>query len=188
MFKTSSIKTILIFTTIFFTSVSWAQIRYVTDQFEITMRSGSSTSNNIISMLKSGEEVTIIEQDDVTKYSLVETSKGKQGYVITRFLDNYASGRARFANLQIETDKLKGTIKDLRQEASQSNTRLNSDSSKISSLSSSLTKTEKELSDLKTATRDTILVLQQNDSLKSRIKKSVRSSGETISVIKTPSA
>lgn len=169
MFETSPIKVTLVFATIFFTSLSWAQTRYVTDQFEITMRSGSSTSNNIISMLKSGEKVTVIEQDDVTKYSLVETSKGKQGYVITRYLDNIASGRARFANLKVETEKLKDTIKELKQEAKESKVKTSNDTGKILSLSSSLSKTEKELHDLKEATRDTILVLQQNDSLKTRI-------------------
>ena len=169
MLKTPLLKATFIVFTIFFTSLSWAQTRYVTDQFEITMRSGPSTSNNIISMLKSGEKVTIIEQDDVTKYSLVETSKGKKGYVITRFLDNVASGRTRFSNLQIQTDKLKATIENLRQEASESKTQTNNDSSKILTLSSDLTKTESELNDLKAATHDTILVLQQNDSLKSRI-------------------
>lgn len=169
MFETSPIKVAIVLVSIFFTSLSWSQSRYVTDQFEITMRSGPSTSNNIISMLKSGTKVTVIEQDDETKYSLVETSKGKQGYVITRYLDSYASGRARFANLKVETEQLKATIKNLRQEAEESGIKSSNDTSKILSLSSSLSKTEKELHDLKEATRDTILVLQQNDSLKTRI-------------------
>ena len=33
-------------------------VMYVTDQFEITMRSGTSTANSIIRMLRSGEPVT----------------------------------------------------------------------------------------------------------------------------------
>ena len=169
MLYTHSIKTTLVFITLFFTTLSWAQTRYVTDQFEVTMRSGSSTSNNIISMLKSGDKVKIIEQDDVTKYSYVETSNGKKGYVITRFLDDLASGRTRFARLQIKSDKLKATIKSLREEATDSKGRINSDTGKISTLSSDLAKTQNELNDLKAATHDTILVLQQNDSLKTRI-------------------
>jgi uncharacterized protein YgiM (DUF1202 family) len=46
------------------------------------MRSGTSTSNNIIIMLKSGQTVKILEQDLKSQYSLVETEEGKTGYVL----------------------------------------------------------------------------------------------------------
>ena len=53
----------------FFCGLIQAKTLYVTDQFEITMRSGSSTSNSIVSMLKSGQAVTVLEQDEATRYS-----------------------------------------------------------------------------------------------------------------------
>ena len=34
--------------------------KYITDEFEVTMRSGTSTANEILRMLKSGEAVTIL--------------------------------------------------------------------------------------------------------------------------------
>ena len=36
---------------------------YITDEFEVTMRSGTSTSNSIVRMLRSGEAVTVLEED-----------------------------------------------------------------------------------------------------------------------------
>jgi len=63
-----------------------AEIRYITDEFEITMRSGTSTANNIVRMLQSGEAVTVLERDLVSKYSLVETEDNKKSYVLSRFL------------------------------------------------------------------------------------------------------
>ncbi len=152
-----------------FLSISHAETRYVTDQFEITLRSGPSTSNNIIAMLKSGEAVKVLEQDEQTRYSLVETGKGKQGYVLTRFLDNQASGRQRFARLQQRSEKLKQQISELRQQLQQARSTNQSDSEQIRQLSQHLKTTEDELANLKVATRDTLSVLQQNDSLKSRI-------------------
>ncbi len=165
----SSFRTIFLIFSLFITAQVWAETRYVTDEFEITLRSGPSTSNNILSMLKSGDKVEIIEQDAETKYSLVETERGKKGYVLTRFLEVLPSGRDRLAKLQLITDKHKETIELLRKELSEYKTQKADDSRSISTLETSLSKTEKELKDLKTATHDTILVLQQNDSLKSRI-------------------
>ena len=152
-----------------FSSLAMAQTRYVTDQFEITLRSGPSTSNSIIAMLKSGQALKVIKQDDETKYSLVETDKGKQGYVLTRFLDNEPSGRERFARLQQQTAQLKQQITELRQQLEEARSMNNSDAEQIATLSAKLNATENELSDLKVATRDTLVIMQQNDSLKSRI-------------------
>lgn len=146
-----------------------AETRYITDQFEVTLRSGTSTSNNIISMLKSGQAVTVLEEDVATKYSLVETENGKKGYVLTRFLDIEPSGRERLATLQVSADKLRGTIEQLRTELNEYKNIKKDDTQKISTLQNNLTRTEQELEDLKEATRDTIRVLEQNDTLKTRI-------------------
>ena len=169
MFKILSYKSVILLISLFVSSLVSAQTQYVTDQFEVTLRSGSSTSNSIISMMKSGEKVKVIEQDPVTKYTMVETSKGKTGYILTRFLDDMASGRDRFNKLKAESETLKSTIKSLKQEVNEGNTIKNNDSNEISMLSSKLNQTENELHDLKTATHDTLLIIQQNDSLKTRI-------------------
>ena len=169
MFKSSSIKFALVLSSIIFSSISLAQTRYVTDQFEVTLRSGSSTSNSIISMLKSGEKVNVIEQDSVTQYSLIETGKGKQGYILTRFLDNVASGRDRYNNLKTESETLKSTISSLKQEVGENIDVINTDANEIAMLRSKLNQTENELEDIKTATHDTLLIIQQNDTLKNRI-------------------
>ncbi len=169
MFKSFAIKTTIILSSIIISSVSLAQTRYVTDQFEVTLRSGSSTSNSIISMLKSGAKVNVIKQDSETKYSLVETEKGKQGYILTRFLDNLASGRDRYTALKTQTETLNSTIRSLKQEVDENIGVINNDANEISMLRSKLNQTENELDDLKAATHDTLLIIQQNDTLKNRI-------------------
>ncbi len=152
-----------------FSTLGMAQTRYVTDQFEITLRSGPSTSNSIIAMLKSGQAVKVLKQDDATRYSLVETDNGKQGYVLTRYLDDQASGRERFARLQQQSIELKQQIARLKQDLQDAKTLNDQDAEEIAGLSAKLNTTETELEHLKTATRDTRLIMQQNDELKSRI-------------------
>lgn len=160
---------LVILLSLIFSSSSWAETRYVTDQFEITLRSGTSTSNNILSMLKSGQAVTILEDDVATRYSLVETQSGKQGYVLSRFLDSEASGRERFAQLQVISDNQKTTNSKLRNELDNYRQGKQTDNTQISELENNLTRTENELEKLKEATRDTIRVIKQNDKLKARI-------------------
>ena len=72
----------------------------MTDEFEVTMRSGTSTSNSIVRLLRSGEALTLLESDPTTQYSLVETEDGKQGYVLSRFLMDSPVARQVLAELQ----------------------------------------------------------------------------------------
>lgn len=166
---TPYINRIIFLSLLLFCSSSWAETRYVTDQFEVTLRSGSSTSNSIISMLRSGQAVKVLEQDAETKYSLVETQNGKQGYVLTRFLDVEPSGRERFQRLSVESEKQLNTINTLQKELNDFRQSRKQDQSSIAELQMSLSRTRSELAQLKEATRDTIRVIEQNDSLKARI-------------------
>lgn len=150
-------------------SLARAESLYITDQFEVTLRSGTSTSNSIIMMLKSGQKVELIEQDVATKYSLVQTADGKQGYVLSRFLDPIPSGRERFANLQQQTEQLKETISQLKKQLKEYQSNKNNDNQQINQLKTDLAQTRKNLSELTDATSDTIRVLEQNDNLKTRI-------------------
>ncbi len=146
-----------------------AETRYVTDQFEITLRSGASTSNSILKMLKSGQPVTVIEDDPESKYTLVQTADGKQGYVLTRYLDNLPSARQRLAALQKKSEQLKKTIAQLREELKQYKDNLQSDNQTIGQLKRELQATQTELDNLKNATRDTVQVIEQNRTLQQRI-------------------
>jgi uncharacterized protein YgiM (DUF1202 family) len=58
-----------------------AESAWVSDEFEITLRSGPSTSNAIELMLKSGTELEVLERDAETGYSRVRTGGGTEGWV-----------------------------------------------------------------------------------------------------------
>ena len=114
----NTIKLFIIAASLLMLSTGYAETRYVTDQFEVTLRSGTSTSNSILTMLKSGQALTVIEEDTDTKYTLVETENGKQGYVLSRFLDKEPSGRERFQRLMVTSEKQGATIAALNKELS----------------------------------------------------------------------
>lgn len=60
-----------------------AQAAYVTDTFEITMRSGPSNGNKILKMLPSGTSVDVLRTDK--EWSYVRTG-GTEGWVLSRYL------------------------------------------------------------------------------------------------------
>ncbi|MEO0974872.1 MAG: TIGR04211 family SH3 domain-containing protein, partial [Pseudomonadota bacterium] len=66
-----------------------ADTAWVTDRFEITLRSGPSTRNEIRRMLPSGAALEVLEQDADSGYTRVQTASGsEQGWVLTRYLMN----------------------------------------------------------------------------------------------------
>jgi SH3 domain protein len=159
----------ILYLCLLFASNAVAETRYVTDQFEITLRTGTSVSNSILSMLKSGQAVTLLEEDTTTKYSFVQTADGKQGYVLTRYLDKQPSGRERVARLQESNDRQRSQIETLKTELEQYKLAKQNDEAIIGELQSTLNKTETEFSELQSATRDTVRVIKQNESLQNRI-------------------
>jgi SH3 domain protein len=89
------------------------ETRYVTDHFNVMMRTGESSSHRILRQLPSGTAVKLLESDPDTGYSLVEMGNGTTGYVLTRQLMDTPSARdrleemeARLRALQEEPDAL----------------------------------------------------------------------------------
>ena len=85
----------------------YADSAWVTDQFEITLRSGPSTSNAIELMLDSGTKLEILERDAESGYSRVRTNGGTEGYVLTRQLVDQPVARDRLAAAEAEVKALK---------------------------------------------------------------------------------
>lgn len=104
-----------------------AETRYVSDELEVTLRTGQSTSHQIVRMLKSGTPVEVLENNATTGYSKVRTASGAEGWVLTRYLMSTPTARQqmndlqrRLASLEIENKQLKeqaGTLKQQTQSA-----------------------------------------------------------------------
>lgn len=171
-------------------SVAEAQtIRYVTDQLEITMRSGKSTQHQVVRVLPSGTPVELLEVDSESGYSRVRSPQGIEGWVINRYLDNEPSGRERLAkaekkiaNLNIENSRLQENIKQLtvdknavekeKQALSKENHRLDQELTHIRQTAGSAIAIDSENKSLKeklnTLERNYQSVKQENEVLKDR--------------------
>ncbi len=67
---------------------SWAAKAYVTDTFEITLRTGPSNQNRVIALPRSGQSVEILEsKDNWSRVRLLEHRQGKlEGWIMSRYL------------------------------------------------------------------------------------------------------
>jgi len=81
------------------TGVAQAQNAWVTDQFEITLRTGPSTQNAIKMSLVSGTPLEVLEVDRDEGYTRVRTPGGTEGWVISRYLMNEPAAREQLEAL-----------------------------------------------------------------------------------------
>ena len=65
-------------------TLAHAESMYVGDMVKITVRTGPGTEHKIITMVKSGQQVEVLQPD--IHWSEVRLKDGKQGWVLNRFL------------------------------------------------------------------------------------------------------
>jgi len=84
---------------------------WVSDQFEIMLRTGPSTNNAIELMLSSGTELESLEEDVESGYSRVMTSGGTEGWVLSRYLMAEPGAREQLVTLtqQLNVASTEGT-------------------------------------------------------------------------------
>ncbi|MBF0470837.1 MAG: TIGR04211 family SH3 domain-containing protein [Gammaproteobacteria bacterium] len=92
-----------------------AATRYVTDQFEVTLRGGEGTSYKIQKMLKSGAQLELISENRDSGYSFVRTENGREGYVLTRQLQEMPAARDRLQVVEGRLQQLLAKPSELRQ-------------------------------------------------------------------------
>ena len=81
-------------------------IRYVSDELIITMRTGQGSQYQILKTLPSGTRLEILETDDETGYSKVRIPDGKEGWVLNRFLTVEPIAREKLAAAQGKMQRL----------------------------------------------------------------------------------
>ena len=157
------------------TSALAAPQKYITDEFEVTMRSGTSTANEILRMLKSGEAVTVLEEDVDTKYSLVELEGGKKGYVLNRYLVDAPSAKFQLDELNIKSASQQKTNDLLQSRLNNLQSELDVELADSSSLKAALLATENELSRVRDAAENTLSIVDENAQLESTVTKLTQS-------------
>jgi len=149
-----------------------AEERWVTDEFEVMMRSGKSTSQSIVRQLKSGTQVEVLGEDKAAGYTEVKVGSGAQGWVLSRYLEKRPTAKnvlpdvqARLKKSEAETAELRKQISELKRDRQQLQNQVNELQSTGSSVQQQLDRVTK-------LSADTIQVDDQNRQLKKRLVES----------------
>lgn len=134
---------------------------YVTDSINVDVRSGPGNSYRILAYVRSGEHLQLLGDRKLTDkdYHKVKTSKGVEGYILTRFLleepvakDQLAVAvkeidqlKTSLATTRQERDELSGVVERLQKELMESNELFNAENRELKSQVESLSKTNKQL-------------------------------------------
>jgi len=153
-----------------FLSVSaMAESVWVSDQFEVMLRTGPATSNAIERMLSSGTELEVLEQDRDSGYSRVRTQAGTEGWVLTRYLMQEPSAREQLATLsgQLSSASERGSSMSTQLEAirrEQQNA-----VSKIRALERDKADLEAELARIKRTAANVLAIDNQNETMQQQL-------------------
>ena len=142
------------------TASAQATTQWVTDQLEVTLRSGPSTSNKILRIMNSGETVTLIEADDETKYSLVETANGEQGYVITRFLKSEPIAQIQLEALRESHQQQQQRVDEQANQIARLSEELQQANGDNEVLKTTLRASEQELTEIRETAQNTLNILE----------------------------
>jgi len=148
------------------TGVVMAETVYVSDELEITLRTGPGIKNKITSMLKSGDDLEIL-QEKPNGYTEVRTANGKTGWVLKRFLMDVPSARSRLDEVQAREEKLAEQqleVQTLRAAA------IDSESATVT-LQDTHRDVKAELKKVKQIAADTLKINSKNKALASALKK-----------------
>lgn len=88
---------------------AWATTAYVTDFFEITLRTGPSIENKIIAMIHTGQPVEILSSSERWSHvRLLGSEKGnKEGWVLNRFLVDHPPRKTQVRSFKEKNARLK---------------------------------------------------------------------------------
>ncbi len=165
---------LLMLSLLFAPSAVFAEERWVTDQFEVMMRSGKSTQQSIVRQLKSGTKVEVLETDQEAGYTRVRVGSGTEGWVLSRYLQNRPTARIQVPELEARLRSAEEQKKKLREETAALQRERNQLQRQLDDLQSDNTSTQKQLERITRLSADTVAVDEQNRQLKQRLIDSER--------------
>lgn len=135
---------------------------WVSDEFEVTLRSGPSTDNAIQLMVGSGMQLEVLERDGDTGYSRVQTPGGTEGWVLTRYLMREPSAREQLKTLTDRLSNANSLGSSLESQLIAVQSEQDTSTRRIATLEREKAGVEKEFADLKKTAASVININDRN--------------------------
>ncbi len=97
-------------------NAAYAEDRWVTDDFEVMLRSGKSSQQRILWQLKSGTRLEQLKADPESGYTRVRTASGEEGWVLSRYLQSTPTAKLRLPEAEKRFQTSDAKNRELRRE------------------------------------------------------------------------
>lgn len=146
-----------------------AETVWVSDQFEVTLRTGPSTANAIERMLPSGTELEVLERDAETGYARVRTSTGTEGWVLSRYLMQERSAREQLQRLTSQLTNANERGSSLTSQLAAINREMDAAKRRTAELEREKAAVEQELAELKRTAANVLSIDSDNRQLRQQL-------------------
>ncbi len=143
--------------------------RWVSDSFEVMLRSGKGNRQSIVRMLSSGSRVELLELDEAEGYARVRTPGGAEGWMLSRYLLNTPPARVRLPNVEQQLAASNGKAKELQQQLGELRKDRDQLQRQVAELERSGTTLQTQLGDIRRLSSNVIQIDQDNQQLRERL-------------------
>ena len=147
-----------------------ARSNYVTDDFEVMLRTGPSIQNKIVRPLRSGTRIEVLREDSGNGHSQVQLSSGEIGYMLTRFITDKPSARTRLKSVEEQVAQLRSEPNEIRTLLADSQDENRQLITQNISLTNDAKVAQAELDEIKAISGDVIKLSAQNQKLESEVQ------------------
>jgi len=156
-------------TGLLFSLAASAEDAWISDQFEVMLRTGPSTSNAIERMLPSGTALEVLETNTEAGYSRVRTAAGTEGWVLSRYLMSEASAREQLERLTGQLTNANNTGSSLTSQLDAVKGEYDTATGRIATLEREKRRLEQELADIKRTSANVLSIDKQNKELRDQL-------------------
>ena len=135
--------------------VTFAETAYITEKLEIPVRSGESREYRIIRYLQAGTQVEMLQTYE-SGYTKIRDERGREGFVLGRYLVDRAPSFVIAGRLEAEVAKQSETIKRLEQDIEALTTQNKSSNESVKMAKDQLAEKEVELKEFLATAGDSI--------------------------------
>lgn len=150
-------------------STARAEPAWVTDQFEVLLRTGPTTDNAIVRMMVSGARLEVLERDEESGYSRVRTAGGTEGWVLTRYLMGEPAAREQLQQLTGELTNATAEGSSLGSQLQAIKSEYDNATRRIATLEGDNKSLQSELDRIKKTAADVLAIDDQNKNLRQEL-------------------
>lgn len=146
-----------------------AESVWVSDQFEVLLRTGPSTEHAIRLTMTSGTELEVLESDAESGYTRVRTLAGTEGWVLTRYLMPEAPARQQLERLTSQLTNANTRGSTMSSQLDTIRTQYDEATRTIANLERNNAALQAELEEIKSTSANAISIDRQNKDLRQQL-------------------